>query len=370
MALQRRFLTSLWILILTGWTGTVFADSRPLSRGNSFNPDISINTLFLYQNSSRGNAAAADSPNGFSLQEAEIQFTSDVDPYFRFAALFAVHPHKDTDPEPGHTAATHYHFEPEEIYAETLSLPWVTFKIGKFKTAFGRHNLLHTHAYPFIDAPLAHQEFLGEEGMNDTGLSAALFLPTPWFSELTAQALSGDQLHAFGSENPNTTVSLIHFKNLIEITDAATVQLGLSGAIGKNEFRRETRLAGADLTFKWRPIVYGNTRSLSWSTELLSRETQTLTSTLRENGWVSFLQYQLAQRWWLQGRAEQVSTRELLFTERAVTHKQSALVAFLPSEFSGIRFQYDHLKDERDFVEHKLSLQMNFSIGAHPAHLY
>jgi hypothetical protein len=116
----------------------------PASRGNTFNPDIGVNALLLYQNSSRGNDRLSNPQNGFGIQEVEIQFTADVDPYSRVNAIFAVHPEIDhSSGEPEHE----YHFEPEELYAESLAIPLVTLKAGKFKTSIGRHNLLHTHVF-------------------------------------------------------------------------------------------------------------------------------------------------------------------------------------------------------------------------------
>jgi hypothetical protein len=81
------------------------------------------------------------------------------------------------------------------------------------------------------------------------------------------------------------------------------------------------------------------------------------------------VQYQFSQRWWAQARYEYVGApQESGF---AAQTKQSALLGFFPSEFSGLRLQYDHLRvagAERD--EHTIAFQYNISIGAHPAHAY
>ena len=57
----------------------------------------------------------------------------------------------------------------------------------------GKHNQLHTHAFPFILAPLINLNLLGDEGLSDVGFSTAILLPaTSWFSELTLQYIRGE----------------------------------------------------------------------------------------------------------------------------------------------------------------------------------
>ena len=340
------------------------------SRGNSFNPDIGINTLFLYQNSNRGNDASVESPNGLAVQEAELQFSADVDPYWKFISTFALHQEYDgtaTPPE------REWVFEPEEAFAESMGLPFVTLKVGKFKTAFGKHNTLHTHAFAFVDAPLANQTLLGDEGLNDVGLSASAILPTSWFSEVTVQGVSGrsEGLDYFNSNSANSTVAVAHFKNLLDLTDSLTFELGLSGASGKNVDEKRTDLAGADLTFKWRE---NESKAFIWSTEFIQRKQNRLTFEEKGQGLASWVQYQFSRRWWVQARAEELTVKD---QDPASTDplpekqkKQSLLVGFIPSEFSGIRLQYDQLKDGAVDDEKRVLVQFNYSIGAHPAHAY
>jgi hypothetical protein len=341
------------------------------TRGSSFNPDIGINTLILYQNSNRGNDVTAEDRNGFNLQEAELQFAADVDPYWRFSSIFAIH----QEYEAGPPIERPWVIEPEEAFAETLAVPSVTLKAGKFKTAFGKHNTLHTHAFPFIDAPIANQTLLGDEGLNDTGASLSALLPTPWFLEITAQAVSGksEGLDYFDSASPNDVVGILHLKNLWDLSDDLTMELGTSGASGKNPDQRTTNLWGGDLTFKWRPDARKD-RAIVWSTEGLSRDLNRLAFRERGSGVASWIQYQFNRRWWAQIRGEYLQVKQQDPTAinpiSEYQRKQSALIGFIPSEFSGIRIQYDRLDDSAVKPEQKVMLQLNYSIGAHPAHVY
>lgn len=358
------------ILVFFSFTATA---QMPVTKALGFNPDASINGLFLYKNGNRGNTSDSQDPNGPSLQEAELQFFSDVDPYSKLTALFSVH-----------QESGEWKFEPEEFFAETLSVPGVILKAGKFKAAFGKHNLLHTHAYAFIDAPITNTVLFGDEGLNDVGVSAASLIPVSWFSEVTFQILSGrtEGQDYFNSKSPNDNVAVAHFKNLWDLTDDLTTEIGASGAAGKNEFTVNNQLqsgktifTGLDLTFKWRPSVGGKYRALIWSTEYINRQIERPGATKNDGqGIATWLQYQFSERWWAQARGEylKVTDSDSIDPLPIAPHqrKYSALVGFFPSEFSGFRLQYHYFDDSRVTPEQRLMLQANFTIGAHPAHAY
>jgi hypothetical protein len=340
------------------------------SAGKGLNPDIGVNFLGLFRKSVRGNDATVERPNGFSFQEAEFQFSADVDPYLRAVGLFSI---KEVESATGHDHE--FGLEPEEVFAETLAIPAVTFRAGKFKAALGRHNILHTHAFPFIDAPLINEAILGEEGLNDVGASASFLIPAPWFVELTVQGIAGGSEVLYASSNPNHIVGAGQLKNLWDLSDEATIELNIFGTTGQNRFESQSHVLGSDLTFKWRPSEGGKYQSLTWTTEYLNGfiggntvATSPAEFGSRLGGVASWFQYQFAQRWWAQVRFEHLGFPREEGVEP--THKQSALLGFFPSEFSGFRLQYDRLTQTGNSDDHAVALQWNISIGAHPAHAY
>ncbi len=354
-----------------------------ISRGNTFNPDISVNVLGLAQDGTALSDNSTSVPRkGLRLQEAELYFGADVDAYLRALAAFSLKQE---------SGSSGYGIDPEEVYAETLSLPYVTLKGGKFKLGLSRHNQLHRHAFPFIDAPLIDQRLLGDEGLAETGLSASALLPfVPWFSEVTLQGFTLANETLFAGRNSGDLGALVHFRNLWDLRDSLTMEFGLGALAGNNQFGKKSSVLASDLTFKWRPESGGKYRSLAWSTEFLLGQrdgmtadrdvddpaspgtTVTITESVKELGGIAtWLQYQFAQRWWIQGRYEYVGIPRSDTPSLAVVDKQSALLAFLPSEFSAVRFQYDRTYDRaRPRVDHTYTLQFNISMGAHPAHSY
>jgi len=345
-------------------------------------PNISANTLFLYRNSNfhKGNSNATDldqTPNGFDVQEAELQFYSDVDPYTRLSLLLSLAPQYTSD---GISVSEEWGIEPEEVFVESNILSDVTFKIGKFKSAMGKHNSLHTHAFPFVDSPIANIQLLGDEGLNDAGVSAAFLFPTEWFNELTIQYMRGKgENEEFNSSSPSMGVGLAHWKNLVDLSEELTMEIGASYAQGGNSFSKTTSLSGADMTFKWRPSEGGKYKSILWSTEYLSRkQSQVDVADEKGAGVASWVQYQFSERWTCAYRYDQLKVRDSFDPIKLLNTtwvRNSLSFVYSPSEFSSYRIEYNHnhsgVKNNNDEnTEKTFYLQANFTIGAHTAHAY
>ena len=354
------------------------AQTPPNSFGGavqSMNPDTSVNFLTLYRAAKREGSTKTEPNGGLFLQEAELQFMANVDPYLRAVALFSVHP-TETEPSTIGTGPIanlsepqekSYAIEPEEVYLETIAIPYVTLKAGRFHADLGRHNSLHTHAYPFIDAPLINQRLLGDEGVVENGLSASALMPLPWFMEVSAQALQGDSPALFASKSSTDFATVYRVRNLWDLADSATLDFGLSAAAGANFYDERTNVEGADLSIKWRPTQGGKYRSVAFAAEYLQGNVRGRPLDSELSGYATWVQIQLSERWWVQARTEQDESQDA----GSKKHKKvSGLIGFYPSEFSGLRLQYDQLHDDEDRPLNSFMVQGNITIGAHPAHSY
>ncbi len=362
------------ILLLSAFTGQ-FAFAL-----NS--PNVSANALFLMRNSNfhkdDANLTTPDqTPNGFDLRETEVQLYSDVDPYSRLNLVLSISPKYQVD---GSSVSEKWGIEPEEATVESNVIQDVTLKLGKFKAFLGKHNTMHTHAFPFIEAPLANTKLLGDEGLNDTGLSAAFLLPTNWFSELTLQYLRGKGENSeFNSPTPASSVGLVHYKNLNDLSDDLTMEIGLSYAQGGNSYRQTTTLSGADLTFKWRPSSGGKYKSLLWSTEYLSRrQGQASVADEKGSGLASWVQFQFAERWAALYRYDNLTVKDTFDSTNLpndLWERHSVGLNYTTSEFAAFKLELNQrhggtVNSSFETTERSIFLQANFTIGAHPAHSY
>ncbi len=335
---------------------------------SAFNPAISVNGLFLGGFSSSPRATSRltglDFHNGFNFQEAEFQFTADVDPYWRANFILGIDRNGEAELEEGYVTSEQL---PYDLLPRNTSL-----KLGKFFGGFGKHNLLHAHQFPFIDSPLINQSVFGSEGLKEPGAGVSYLLPTPWFSELTFQGLAGENesLFRFSEEAKRRGAYLGHWKNFFDLTDSTTLEVGQSYVAGRNSDagHRLSQSVGFDLTMKWRPLQRATERALIWQSEYIySRQDRDRDSRTRGGGLYSSLQYQFARRWWIQGRYDFVGAPKF---DDGRKHRWTTLLAFAPSEFSAVRLQHSYTTQERGSPVNQLLLQLNFTIGSHPAHQY
>jgi len=356
----------------------LFAQASFAQANSITSPNVSANALFLYQHSNLNDKDLSTTRNGVDLREAEIAFYADVDPYTQLKMILALRPQYEVS---GGSVEQSFILEPEELYADTRQIPGLTLKLGKFLAAFGKHNELHTHAFPFIDAPLANTYLLGDEGLNDVGFSAAYLIPTNWYNEITLQFLRGEGENTqFNSAKPGDGVGLVHWKNLVDLSDSLTAELGGSYAEGQNSLKGKTTLTGADLTFKYRPVVGGKYHSAIFAGEYLHRQ---LEQPGHEDeigyGWNVWGQYQFAERWAAKSRYDHFSASGGHSTNSSAlttgkTNKYAASIVFNATEFSSyqVEYSYSHFpKNSFDESEDKkIYFQANFTIGAHPTHRY
>ncbi len=333
---------------------------------NLANPAIGMNALFTGQAASN-----LDQAYGLGFDEAEISLISVVDPYWTFVSNLVFVGNGEVDPE--------------ELWARSTSIPAIQLKLGKIRGTFGKHGLLHTHAFPFIQAPVVMANTIGEEGFKDAGIEAAWLTPLPWFSELTGgvyQAIESDDEHPldFGSTRHDNVPFLGHFKNQFDLNDATTLELGQSILQGRGTDGYLHAAYGADVTFRNVPARSSNRRGWILQSEYLQKGSTVDGTSIRETdgGYVSF-QYRLSQVWWMGIRGEQArdSFTDFLVDDTGAqipgkVNRGSVNIAWTPSEFSFVRLEYSHAKADGGVhpTDDRLMIQMSYTIGYHPAHAY
>jgi hypothetical protein len=324
-----------------------------------FNPDISAIGNFL--------AAGGENPHAtessMQLTEAELAFQAPIDPYARADFFLSAGPEG---------------VEIEEGYVTFTALPaGLLLKAGKMRAQFGKVNAMHTHILPWTDRPLVMQNLLGgEEGLADSGLSLSRLIPNSFmFLEGTGEVYQG-RSNVFQTDTRSRLAYLGRLRGYRDLTESTNFDLGTSFVHGPTDLGTELdkNLIGVDATFRWRPLQRAIYRQFVGRTELVwSRQALPFSAVpgapdrAHAFGFYSSADYQFARRWFAGARVDR-SGRVL---SADLTDTGASLhLTFRPTEFSLIRGQYRRTNYAEGISANELLFQLNFSIGAHGAHVF
>lgn len=297
------------------------------------------------------------------FHEAEFSFQSVVDPYARADFFLSIAP----DPATGE-----FSIELEEGYLTTQSLPaGLQLRAGKFRSTWGKINNLHPHALPFIDVPNVYANYLGDEGLNDAGFSLSWLVPNPldFYQELTIEATRGPaESESFEASDYDRFLYLAHLKNFWDLTPNATLELGLSAAVGPNHSAFNSVLGGIDLTYKWKPLRLNTYKSFVLQAEaILSRNKLSEDDKVKSWGMYALATFQLRKRIFFSGRFDYSNLPDnTSFVERAF----SGTLGWLATEFQKAEIEFKTTSSNAYDRTTQVLLRSVFVIGAHGAHAY
>jgi hypothetical protein len=329
--------------------------AQPIMTGALLNPEISVIGVFevgARREPSGPSFRAGDDPqpSGFAVQELELSFAADVDPYFRMRTFL-------TMPSDGG-------IEIEEAFLEATSLPrGLGLKAGAFRSSFGRNNEQHLHVQDFARRPRT-TELLGDDGLRGPGAQLSYLVPLDWYLSVFVEGFALDL-----GVDPSATFGIEQFFDLSRSwslswgLSAATLQHGAGSAGGPTPPREF--LGGTDVYVRWRPPNEAETYSwVSLTAEYIASRTD------ERSAWdgVGYAQVvaQVARRIRAGLRLDLVGYPQAALDHEAVV---SASLAFIPSEFSRVRLTYAHDADlDRSTSNDSLFLQLEGTIGAHGAH--
>ena len=311
------------------------------------------------------------------FNEGEFSFQSVVDPYVRADFFLSL----ARDPSTGHFDA-----DIEEGYLTTLDLPAsLQLKAGKFRMASGRINPVHPHALPFIDLPNVLVNYFGDDGLKDDGFSLSWLVPNPldFYQVVTLEVTSGPlNSPSFVRSNANRYFYLAHVKNFWDLSQDATLEVGLTGMVGPNDSSCATTIGAIDLTYKWKPLQFNTYQSFVWQSEAFFSRAKYREPDVRStpnvaifpadpivNSWgmYSAITYQLEKRWFLTGRFDYSNFPfSAALTERAY----SATLGWYATEFEKIELEGKTTASNFQDQYSQAMLRWIFVIGAHGAHAY
>jgi len=387
---QRYYIYTLFLFVLwqsfTVAHAQVTADAAATGISRAFNPAMSANILLDGLASSRRSPLMGDMglQPGLHYQEMSLEMSSNVDIYLESKIVI--------------NAVEGERVNLEEAYLTTLRMPVpVILRGGRMLNTFGRHNLYHIHHMAFAEPPMILEQVFGPD-LNEVGIEASYLAPLPWYSDITAGFLNGDNLQLLNSNSNKHFGYLLHLDNLWDLSDEITLRLGgsaLTGArgryyydddltpVGPDTSSIQSVVLGADFHLKWTPLAYGRYRSFILQGEYVNahlRMDNQATDPL--HGFFMQALWKMNLRWWLQARYDWFNRPKNLHAffpdpislpynedQALAGNRISLCLALVPTDFSAYRIQYNRI-DIGGYKENQLVLQVNVTIGSHPAHKY
>ncbi|MEK2646785.1 hypothetical protein [Bdellovibrio sp. BCCA] len=308
--------------------------------------------------------------NKLDIRSAELLFFGPLDPTFDATLNFAAH---NEDGE--------FKAEVHEAYLSSSKLiPSSRFKIGKFFLGVGRLNQFHQHDWAFISAPRVQAEFLGDEGVADSGAEFSTLLPMDSYWDITVGVTNG---YSFGehsetpAEKPRVPTHYIHPVNFIDFGDSGALQWG-ANYLGRTDAHGvQTQLYGLDFVFK---KMEGKILNFLLQSEIWYRnQSASGLATSEDLGAYVYPQFSLTEQLFAGLRIDLFT--ELARKSEADGSKQDNFnyglvptLTYKHSEFTLFRVAYGYdvqtYQGESDTVHQKIELQLVSILGAHPAHSF
>ncbi|NOX37169.1 MAG: hypothetical protein GXO78_06485 [Calditrichaeota bacterium] len=338
----------------------------------AFNPEVSVTvdmlaTLQEHREEETPEDHGAAPGNGFHFRLLDIHLQSSLDPYSVAKAILSFRP------EEGFTV--------EEAYVVWQNLlPSGRITLGKFRQQFGKINRWHQHMLDQAFLPPVHQAFLGEEGLNQTGVSVDWILPSLWATthEISVQITNTENELLFPGNGWRFPSWLFHIKNYFEFSPATYLEIGLSGLTGptenaSNRFvpgRDWTSLLGMDITISWSPPQQALYREWIWRAEILYlKKSVTSGSVLHRWGGYSYTQFRLSRRSLLGLRVDAVQP-VAIGEEPAFQWQLVPYWTFWQSEYVFLRLEYQRPLGRWGHRDQRLLLQVDWSFGPHKHEKY
>ncbi len=361
-------------------------------RPGAFNPAIGLvgETVFSYR-SKGSDQTGSDRPGGFDVfqRSVELNVAAAVDP---FAKAYAVI-NASADAQTGEAA-----LGVEEAALQTTSLPWnLELKAGRYFAEFGKLSYIHDHELPFVNRPLALEQYVGGESRTD-GAQLNWLLPVPHYVSLTTGLGVG-----FGGDsplnNPGTYRALSGFNyygrlsTYFDLTPNVQLETGISGLInpstqdrggvlvqpdGSTLTEKERRVAGFDLKLSYVPLRNNQFQRLDWGTEVLYSDSRYLFDpdgiagsgdeyygNVGSVGLYSYVTYKWHRQWSAGFLFDYVQSAE---NQNDVTVAYSPYITWALSHWNQLRLQYTHTDHNAVSGLHPddaIYLQWTWIIGAH-----
>ncbi len=332
----------------------------------AINPEISVTGDAYGQFILNKDGFREGARTGAYFRTLDIHFQGGLDPFSLTKAVVEFHP---DGVELGEAYVTWANF-----------LPKISLTAGKFRQQFGVVNRWHVHALDQFDYPLALTTILGEDGLNQIGLSFNWLMPsvTADANNLIVEITNGQNNQLFGGELFSFPSILVHLKNYYDLSRDTYLEFGLTGMYGKNNVKgfingekiientRNTYLGGADLTIFWEPVNKALYKSLLWRSEIFYVDKEISSNyKVKAFGGYSYLEYKFAEQWQIGARFDYTQPFEVS-NNSEYSYQIVPYVTWWQSHWVRMRLQYSYMNGNvLPESANTLRLQMVWAVGPH-----
>ena len=179
--------------------------------------------------------------------------------------------------------------------------------------------------------------------------------------------MQGSNARSFGDLDKNN-LSVGYLKSSIDIGDMTTLLGGATWLHGKSN-QGDSDIYGGDFTLKQ---TFDSYSSLTWQSELLSRDKEIANSNQKQAGLYSELTYAHDKNWATGVRYDTIFKN--IDNQPDDLNRYTAMLEYRPFVFSKIRLQYTN--DRSKYIggerkdTHEIMLDLTIAAGAHGAHAF
>jgi len=335
------------------------------SFGGVTNPDISAIGQVIGKYTDDSSSGLAKKPT-LELGEVELMLDAALNPYVNGAFVFSL---------------SQESFEIEEAYASVIrGLPWnIGLKAGKYRLGFGRLNLAHPHAYPFISTPRVMDPSIakllpGSESFNDIAVQASSLIPV---GDNYSLLISGDVLQG-NSFHPDTVLNTADFgwlariDNSFLVADNVPTSIGFSFTRGTSNPAKNTKdfVVGTDVKTK---LTLSPTIVMAVQGEYIYKfadkaDSLQVISSDHRGGFYGFVDAHFQNHYNAGILYEQYQSP---VNAGNIDRGIKPFIGFnLLEESTILRFAYEYFMPHQGAATNSVELQFLYSMGPHKAHLF
>jgi hypothetical protein len=301
--------------------------------------------------------------NQFWPREVELSVFGQIDPYARAEVRIEAGQEIENGQKTFNVTLAEANFTLQTLPFGTQA------KIGLERLRFGLLNDVHEHDLPQTDRPNVLVNFLGPEGLVETGAEVTWIPPLPFYLQVLGGVFNGDNEVIAGWGRFSGPLGTARVRSFFETERYGALQVGLSAATGETPQQNRTGLLDFDWKYKYTPEGWRHALVTLAGEALVFRGRDANDATVTRWGLYTYAELHPWERWVGGLRVDWSQFPSMPGSEWAL----EPYVTFLPSEFLKFRLAYKYTKYSSATTlgvsdANEVLVQASFILGAHPAH--